>query len=77
MGRLLTHEQVAQYERDGYVYPFRALSDADAKILRHRIEAFEAEQACEEQALVSKAHRSVDPLHSHSRPTGEVQPGPV
>lgn len=57
MPKILTDEQVQRYETDGYVYPFRALGDADAQALRARIEAFEAEQECEaQQALVFKAH---------------------
>ena len=57
MPKLLTDEQVEQYERDGYVYPLRAFGEADAQALRARIESFEAEQACEaQQALVFKAH---------------------
>ena len=57
MAKLLTNEQVDKYWRDGYVHPLRALSEADAQSLRNRIEAFEAEQACEaQQALVFKAH---------------------
>ena len=57
MAKLLTNEQVEKYWRDGYVHPLRALSEADALSLRNRIEAFEAEQACEaQQALVFKAH---------------------
>ena len=57
MAKLLTNEQVEKYWRDGYVHPLRALSEADAQSLRNRIEAFEAEQACEaQQALVFKAH---------------------
>jgi len=57
MPKLLTDEQVEQYERDGYVHPFRALSESDAEALRDRIEAFEEDQGCEApQALVFKAH---------------------
>ncbi len=57
MPKILTDEQVQRYETDGYVYPFRALGDADAQALRARIEAFETEYECEaQQALVFKAH---------------------
>lgn len=40
----LTAEQIAQYERDGYVHPVRVMSEAEATALRARIEAFEATQ---------------------------------
>ena len=57
MAKVLTPEQVEQYDREGFVYPLRALSEASAGALRNRIEAFEKEQACEaQQALAFKAH---------------------
>jgi chlorinating enzyme len=43
MPTVLTPEQVAQYERDGCVFPIRVLSAGDALALRGKLEAFEAE----------------------------------
>ena len=57
MAKVLTPEQVEQYDREGFVCPLRALSEASAGALRNRIEAFEKAQACEaQQALAFKAH---------------------
>ena len=43
MPTVLTPAQIAQYERDGCVFPIRVLSAADALALRRKLEAFEAE----------------------------------
>jgi non-haem Fe2+, alpha-ketoglutarate-dependent halogenase len=43
MPTVLTPAQIAQYERDGCVFPIRALSAAEALALRRKLEAFEAE----------------------------------
>jgi hypothetical protein len=40
----LTGEQVAQYNRDGFVFPVEALSGPEVAYYRGRLEAFEAEQ---------------------------------
>ena len=57
MLKSLTEEQVQKYNRDGYVFPMRVLSAAEAaEALRH-VEDFEKEQAVEAQAkLLFKAH---------------------
>jgi chlorinating enzyme len=44
MPKLLTPEQVAQFERDGFVSPVRVMSEAAAAELRARLEEFEASQ---------------------------------
>lgn len=41
MPKVLTVEQIAQYHRDGYVYPVRAFSHAAAQAYRARLEASE------------------------------------
>ncbi|MFI4987062.1 MAG: phytanoyl-CoA dioxygenase family protein, partial [Alphaproteobacteria bacterium] len=41
MPRLLTAEQVAQFKREGYVAPFRAVTAEHAREFRRRIEGFE------------------------------------
>ena len=43
MPRILTQEQIDQYWRDGCVFPVRVMSEADAKAIRARLEAFEKE----------------------------------
>ncbi|MBL8837308.1 MAG: phytanoyl-CoA dioxygenase family protein [Alphaproteobacteria bacterium] len=42
MPKILSSEQVDAFRRDGYVFPIRAISAADAADCRRRIEAFEA-----------------------------------
>jgi len=42
MPHVLTPEQIAQYERDGCVFPIRVLSASDALAVRDKLEAFEA-----------------------------------
>lgn len=42
MPTVLTQAQIARYERDGCVFPVRAMSATAALALRHRLEAFEA-----------------------------------
>jgi ectoine hydroxylase-related dioxygenase (phytanoyl-CoA dioxygenase family) len=44
MPKLLTPEQIAQFERDGFVSPVRVMSEAAAAELRARLEEFEAKQ---------------------------------
>lgn len=57
MPKLLSDAQVEQYHTKGYVYPFRALSAADAAATRRKIEAFEAQVGDEAQKFLSfKAH---------------------
>ena len=41
MPKLLTADQIAQFEREGYVSPIRVMSDADAREIRRQLEAFE------------------------------------
>jgi ectoine hydroxylase-related dioxygenase (phytanoyl-CoA dioxygenase family) len=42
--RLLTPDQVARYERDGFVHPVPVLSHAEVATLRGELEAWESEQ---------------------------------
>lgn len=42
MGKLLTADQVDQYQRDGYVFPLRAFPEQHAARLRRRMEACES-----------------------------------
>jgi len=57
MPKRLSQEQVEKYHRDGYVFPFRALSTDEARAATERVEAFEAEHGIEAQAkLVFKPH---------------------
>lgn len=44
MPAVLSTDQIAQYEREGYVTPVRVLSQAEATALRAKLEAFEATQ---------------------------------
>ena len=41
MPKVLTAQQIAQFEREGCVFPIRIMSDADAAQLRARLEEFE------------------------------------
>ena len=43
MGKILSAEQVAAFERDGYVFPVEAMSAEDAQALGRRIEDYERE----------------------------------
>jgi chlorinating enzyme len=40
--KTLTPEAVAQYERDGYYFPIPVMSEADARAIRAKLEAYEA-----------------------------------
>ena len=42
MGKLLTDAQCAAFERDGYLFPLRAFSAAEARGYRDALEAYEA-----------------------------------
>lgn len=42
MPKLLTQEQVEQFDRDGFLSPIDVMSEADARLFRHRLEAYEA-----------------------------------
>ncbi len=42
MPKLLTHEQIEQFRRDGCVFPIRVLPEAEALAIRSRLEAYEA-----------------------------------
>ena len=42
MGRMLTADEVAAFERDGYLFPLRAFSAAEARACRDALEAYEA-----------------------------------
>jgi len=42
MGRMLTEAQVEAYRRDGYLFPLRAFSAAEARARREALEAYEA-----------------------------------
>ena len=44
MARALSDEQVARYHEDGFLCPVPALSPAEARDCRARLEAFEASQ---------------------------------
>ena len=44
MSKLLPHESVEQYRRDGFFFPIRVLSPAEARQYRARLEAVEREQ---------------------------------
>lgn len=41
MPRRLTHQEVEQFHRDGFLFPIRVMSEDDALALRRRLEAFE------------------------------------
>ena len=57
MGKVLTDEQIEQYNRDGYVYPVRAMSEEEISAATNKVETFESEYDCEAQErLVFKAH---------------------
>ena len=43
MGKMLTAAQAADFERDGYLFPLRAFSAAEARGYRHALESYEAE----------------------------------
>ena len=43
MPKILTQSQIDQYWRDGCVFPIRVMSEADAKAVRAKLEAFEKE----------------------------------
>ena len=43
MGKMLTPAQIADFERDGYLFPLRAFSAAEARGYRDALEAYEAE----------------------------------
>jgi len=43
MPKILTQQQIDQYWRDGCIFPIRVMSEADAKAIRARLEAFEKE----------------------------------
>lgn len=42
MGKTLTEEQIAAFERDGYLFPLRAFSAAEARGYRDALETYEA-----------------------------------
>lgn len=57
MGKLLSEAQIEQYHVKGYVCPFRALSAAEARDVRGKIEDFETTSGDEAQKFLSfKAH---------------------
>jgi len=57
MPKVLTPEQVDHYNTKGYLFPIRAMSEADATTATAKVEEFEAEYECEaQQRLVFKAH---------------------
>ena len=43
MPKILTQQQIDDYWRDGCIFPVRVMSEADAKAIRARLEAFEKE----------------------------------
>ena len=43
MPKLLTKQQIDTFHRDGCVFPIRVMSEADAAVLRARLEAFESD----------------------------------
>jgi len=57
MGKWLTDAQIGQYRGEGYVFPFRALSAAEAAATLRRIEEFEARMGDEAQKFLAfKSH---------------------
>ena len=57
MAKILTDEQIEQYRTQGYVFPVRAISEAEAAEATEKVEAFEAEHGCEAQSkLTFKCH---------------------
>jgi hypothetical protein len=52
----LSREQIRQYREEGYVFPVRVLSDADARDCRARLEAIEAGDAEAARRLKFKPH---------------------
>lgn len=57
MGSALTPQQIDFFQTNGYLFPFRAVSPAEAAALRGRIEAYEAEAGEEvNKRLKIKAH---------------------
>jgi non-heme Fe2+,alpha-ketoglutarate-dependent halogenase len=57
MPKILTNDQIEQYQSGGYVYPVRAMSERDAAAATAKIEEFEADYECEaQQKLVFQAY---------------------
>ena len=57
MTKMLTPAQVEQYREKGYVFPFRALSTAEAAAARHELETYEAHFGAEAQKVLGvKSH---------------------
>lgn len=57
MPKSLSEEQIAQFRREGYAFPFRAMSRAEARAERDRIERFERSVGHEAQRIMKiKAH---------------------
>ena len=57
MASELTSQQIDFFRTNGYLFPFRAISPAEAAALRGRIEAYEAEAGEEvNKRLKIKAH---------------------
>lgn len=56
MPKLLTPQQIAGFERNGFVSPVRAMSESRARWYRERLEAFEAAYPDDRLKLDQKAH---------------------
>ena len=56
MPTMLSQSQVAAFERDGFLSPIRAISEARARYYRERLEAFEANYPKARIKLDQKAH---------------------
>lgn len=56
MGRVLSQEQVDFYKSYGYLSPFRALSSAEARVMREGVDRFEGEEGFSVGSIHFKGH---------------------
>jgi non-heme Fe2+,alpha-ketoglutarate-dependent halogenase len=70
MPRILSPAQIAAFERDGFVSPVRAISEARALYYRRRLEAFEARWPEARLKLDQKAHMICPFVDEMIRETG-------
>lgn len=56
MPKILTEAEVGQFERDGFVGPFRVLTDAQVRAYRQKLESFETRHPTEVKKLKTKSH---------------------
>jgi ectoine hydroxylase-related dioxygenase (phytanoyl-CoA dioxygenase family) len=54
MGKALTREQLAAYERQGFLFPLPALSDSETALFREKLEHLEAENGGEIPARLNR-----------------------